>query len=495
VQQAPFERVLTLAFDTLDGRADLIAEIMGRHSNLILVQRGTVIGSLKAVPPTKSALRAVLPGSSYVPPPADRPSPAALTEDTLRQLLTRSHDPLAQHLVSSILGLSPALAAELAVRARLDPRAPADEQADLSPRLWEALQNLITIVQAGTFTPMIYFDGDEPVGFAPFLYEHLADIPHRPMATMSEAVATVLGRLGHITQLDERRTTLLATVRSALARVARKESEIRQAIEEAARTGTLRRQGELLLAYAAQVPAGASEVTLPGYEATPTTIPLNPALSAVENAQQMFKRYRRIRDARATLASRLTEAEAERAYLESVQTLITHATTANDLADLRQELAEEGYGRRPPRRTARPSAASGPRRFTVVGGRLVLVGRTNHENDALTFKTAAPEDLWLHARGVPGAHVILKTDRKAPPEAAIAQAASIAAYFSQARHETSVAVDYMPRKYVRKPKDAKPGLVTYTHERTVQVPPTPPDASAEETRRGHGRRSGARLDN
>jgi predicted ribosome quality control (RQC) complex YloA/Tae2 family protein len=486
VEQTPFERVLTLAFDTLDGRADLIAEIMGRHSNLVFVQRGTVIGSLKAVPPSKSALRTVLSGSPYVPPPADRPSPAALTGDALRQLLMRSRDPLAQHLVSSVLGLSPALATELVVRARLDPRAPADEQAGSSQELWEALQNLVRAVRAQTFTPIIYLDGDEPVGFAPFPYQHLADLPHRPVVSMSEAVAAVLGRLGRTTRLDEQRNALLTTVGNALARVARKETEIRQAIQQAARTGTLRQQGELLLTYAAEVPAGASEVTLPGYDATPTTIPLDPALSAVENAQQMFKRYRRIRDAGAVLASRLAEAEAERAYLESAQTMIAHATTADDLGDLRYELAEEGYFRRQMRRTARPFAKSGPRRFTVAGGKLVLVGRTNRENDTLTFKTAAPQDLWLHARGVPGAHVVLKTDRKATPEDAIVQAASIAAFFSQARQEASVAVDYTKRKYVRKPKDSKPGVVMYTHQRTVRVPPVRPDTPVE-TGGGHRR--------
>ncbi|HVH31183.1 MAG TPA: NFACT family protein, partial [bacterium] len=476
VHQSPFERVLRLTVDTLEGRFELVAEIMGRHSNLILVQNGIITGSLKTVPPAKSALRVVRPGSPYTPPPVDRPSPSDLTEDGLRQMLISSDDPLAKYLVTSILGLSPALATELVVRAHLDPAAPANAQSDATAQLWTELQNLVRIVQTQAFTPTIYLDGDQPIGFAPFPYEHLASLPHRPAASMSEAVAATLGRFGHAARVDEQRTSLLTVVRTALARVARRELELRQAIEDAARTGRLRQQGELLLTYAAQVPAGASEVTLPGYDGTPTTISLDPELTAAGNAQQLFKRYKRVRDARATLASRVSEAEAERAYLESVQTLIAQAATAEDLADLRQELADEGYLRRTTRRATRPSPKSGPRRYAVEGGRLVLVGRTNHQNDTLTFKTAAPEDLWLHARGVPGAHVILKTDGKAPPEEAIRQAAALAAFFSQAREEASVPVDYTPRKYVRKLQGAKPGLVTYTHEQTLRVLPAAPDA-------------------
>ncbi|HEX4841864.1 MAG TPA: NFACT RNA binding domain-containing protein, partial [bacterium] len=192
-----------------------------------------------------------------------------------------------------------------------------------------------------------------------------------------------------------------------------------------------------------------------------------------------------VRDARATLAHRLSEAEAERAYLESVLTLVAQATAAEDLADLHQELADEGYLRQTTRRSTRPPAKSRPRRFTVEGGKLVLVGRTNRENDALTFKTAAPEDLWLHARGVPGAHVILKTDGKAPSEGAIRQAAALAAFFSQAREEASVPVDYTLRKHVRKLQGAKPGLVTYTHERTLRVSPAAPDAGLVDRSGGH----------
>lgn len=476
VRHAPFERILTLTFDTVAGRSDLVAEIMGRRSNLMLVQDDTITGSLKAVPRSQSAVREVLPGRPYVLPPRGRPSPDELTEESLKDALSSSDDPLARRLVASVLGLSPGLATELAVRAQLDPDAPSRDQAGAAARLWAALRDLVGAVDAGAFSPVIYYRGDDPVGFAPFPYAHLAGLRPVRAPTMSAAVETVLGSHGAVARVDEQRASLLAAVRTATARVERTEGEVRQAVEEAARTGALRQHGELLLAYASQVPAGASEVTLPGFDGAPVTIALNPALSAIANAQRLFKRYGRVRSARPALDARLQTAAAERAYLESAATMIEQAATTDDLFDLRRELADEGYLRRR-QSLPRPSAAAGPRRFVLAGGLLVLVGRTNRENDVLTFKVASPDDLWLHARGVPGAHVVLRAGKKNPDEDALRQAAAIAAYFSRARESASVAVDAVPRKFVRKPKGAKPGLVTYSRERTVYVKPELPKNS------------------
>ncbi len=479
VRHTPFERILTLTFDTVDGRGDLVAEIMGRRSNLILVQDDTIAGCLKAVPRSKSAVREVLPGRPYVLPPRDRPSPVELTEELLKDTLSSSGDPLARRLVASVLGLGPGLAIELSVRAQLDPDGPARDQAGAAARLWTALRELVGVVEAGAFTPVVYYRGDDPVGFAPFPYTHLADLRAVRAASMSAAVETVLGSHGAVGRLDEPRASLLAAVRGAMARVERTEADVRQAVEEAARTGTLRQHGELLLAYASQIPAGASEVTLPGFDGAPVTIALDPALSAIDNAQRLFKRYGRVRSALPALDARLKTAAAERAYLESAATMIGQATTTDDLFDLRRELAEEGYLRRR-KVPSRPSATAGPRRFTLAGGLLVLVGRTNRENDVLTFKVASPDDLWLHARGVPGAHVILRTGKRRPGEDALRQAAAIAAYFSSARESASADVDISERKFVRKPKGAKPGLVTYSRERTVRVRPELPRTVSSE---------------
>src|SRR3989449_40627 len=331
------------------------------------------------------------------------PSPASLDAQSLAAMLSSSDEPLAKRLVASVLGLSPPLAAEVVVRAGLNPEAPARGQSGAAARLWETLQEVVAIVAHDAFASVVYYDGSAPVGFAPFLFKSLAELRPAPASSMSEAVEMVLGPFGAAARLQGERAALLAAVRAALERVERTAAEVQRAVEEAERTGKLRQHGELLLAYASQIPPRVPHVTLPGFDGAPVTINLDPTLSAVENAQRLFKRYGRVRSARPALEARLPAAADERAYLESARALIEQASSSDDLFDLRRELADEGYVRA--RKTpARPSATPGPRRFVLADGTTtVLVGRTNHENDVLTFKVASPDDIWLHARGTPGA--------------------------------------------------------------------------------------------
>lgn len=471
VHQPSFERTLTLRFATDVGSAELIAEIMGRHSNLILVQDGTISGALKPVPPSKSSLRAVLPGRRFVPPPGGRPRPDELTADTFAAILTRAAAPLGSVLSTELLGLSPTLARELAVRAGLDADSRAGDVA-IAP-LWDALQRLVITVARREFRPVVYLRDGTPVGYAAFPLIHLGNLPSEPARTMSEAVARVTARHGALAELEDYRASLLSTIQAALRKTGRTRDELGRGLAEAEASETLKQRGELLLAYAAQIPAGAEEASVPGYDGQPVAIPLDPTLTPVENARRLFARYAKIRKARPVLTERLRHITEERAYLESVATMAEQAERA-DLEDLSRELADEGYLKR--RAAVRPAPPSKPRAFTLPGGETVLVGRTNQENDRVTFKLAAPDDLWFHTRGTPGAHVILRPAGRRVTERALERAAAIAAYFSKARESGSVAVDYTRRRNVRKPKGARPGAVTYHHEQTIFVKPGNPSA-------------------
>lgn len=476
VTQPAFDRALTLGFETVEGRLALVIEIMGRRSNLILVQEGIITGSLKPVPRSKSSVREVLPGRPYTAPPRDRPTPLELTPEALSERLAGSADPLPSGLAAAVLGVSPVMARELAVRSGLDPDRSAAEQADAGKRLWPHLQELVAVVGGGRFEPILYLAGTEPVGFAPFRFVHAEHLQAMPVAHMSDAVDAVAARWSTQSRLDEQRAALLAVVTAALERMARAKAELQHAAAEADQGGVMKEYGELLLAYASQVPTGASEVTVPGYDGSPVTISLDPTLSPIENAQRIFKRYGKLRAARPTIARRLRQIEIETAYLESVGTMIEHASSPDDLVDLRRELVEEGH-LRARGMPARPSSAPGPRAFRLSTGETVLVGRTNRENDHLTFRVAAPDDLWLHARGVPGAHVILKLNGREPTGDAVRQAAAIAAHFSRARGSARVAVDITQRRHVRKPRGSKPGMVVYERERTLHVTPGLPGDS------------------
>jgi len=472
VHQIPFERILTLGFETDAGWVDLVAELMARHSNLILVQDGLIAGAFKLVPEQHSSVRQVLPGLPYRRPPAGRPSPAELTQDRLGNLLEASAEPLVDRLNTALLGISPTMAREIAHRAAVDPEAPARTLPPDAARIFGVLAALARIVERRAFTPVVYLDGDAPRGYAPFPLLHVVGLIPEPASSMSEAVARVTTQLSESAALEEVRTSLLTAIRTALAKVERTEQEVRRGLEEASGGEAVRRRGELLLAYASQIIAGAAEATVPGYDGVPVTIPLDPALTPVENARKLFARYTKIRRARPALEGRLGQLAEERAYLESALTMAEQAVHVADLQELRRELADEGYLRRRGRRP--PTAAPRPRSFTLTDGATILAGRTNQDNDRLTFKVAAPDDLWFHARGLPGAHVILRTGGRPAREGEIAQAAAVAAYFSKGRSSGSVAVDYTPRRFVRKPKGRRPGFVVYVREETVRVAPALP---------------------
>jgi len=473
IHQPPFDRILMLVFTAMTGRVTLAVEIMGRHSNLILVHDGLVAGSLKLVPRTKSAVREILPGRPYTPPPRDRPTPADLTQEALSAVLAYS-DPLGRRLSGGLLGVSPIMATELATRAGLDPRAPANTTVDAGTRLWPHIQELCRRVRDRDFAPTVYADVTGPIGYSAFPFVHLGTFQASSVPCMSEAVERVVGRRTAQTRIEEDRAPLAQVVQTARTRTDKTISELRRALAEAEQTTSMRERGELLLAYAARVPTGAREVTLPGYDEAPVLIPLDPALSAVKNAQHLFKRAAKIRGARTTVLQRLRAAEAEAEYLDAVGVHIDQALTPDDLFDLHRELAEGRYlrARRTPKR---PSSVAHPRIFRLRRGGTLLVGRSNLENDALTFKVADPDDLWFHARGVSGAHVVLRVEGRAPTEDMVRHAAAAAAYFSRARGSGQVAVDYTQRRNVRKPRGAKPGVVVYTREHTVHVGPAEPD--------------------
>ena len=472
VEQPPFDRVLRVTFDALEGPLLLVAEIMGRYSNLILADHRVVLGALKVVTPHMSPRRPVLPGRPYVPPPTDRPGPGALGDDAVRALCTGSRA-LWQQLVSGVQGLGPALAREAALHAGVDPLAPAEAAAGAAPRLHAALAEFAELRRTESFDPAAYERGGRTVAFAAVPLAVYGALARRPVRSMSEALERYYRDLGEAAPVEDRRRSLAGAARTALRQRERALEQNRQALEDSTRADRYRLMGELLLAYAARVTPRAAEVALPDYTAggAEIRVPLDPGLTAVENAQRFFKRYGKAQAAARAVPDRIARLEAEAAALREALVHIATAASADDLWEVQADLAAARVLRREPR--SRPAARTGPRRFGAPGGGTIVVGRSARENDHVTFRLAGPDDLWFHARGLAGSHVILKSDG-APDERAIAAAAQAAAYFSEGRDAPAVAVDWVARKHVRKPRGALPGAVTYSGERTLRVAPAIP---------------------
>ncbi|HDQ71606.1 MAG TPA: DUF814 domain-containing protein, partial [Chloroflexi bacterium] len=366
-----------------------------------------------------------------------------------------------------LLGVSPMTAREIVARATGDPEASAIES---SPNeIVSAIAALLgPVCNDAAWSPHVALDTDgEVIAFAP--YE-----PHQyPHVEPAPDVSTAMWRYfeSHIAAdpyAAARRQTQ-RWIDETRARLERKQTQLESQVIDQAQIDRLREAGELLLTYQHQVERGAHEVTVPDYTGQARAIPLSPALTAVENAQDYFARYHKASRAAEDLDRRLAAVRPDLAYLEQLAADLAMAESRPEIDSVRDELVQAGWAPKP-RRPSSKGQTGGPRRFEIDGF-TIYVGRNARQNEALTFDRAAPTDLWLHARGLPGAHVVITHDERQReiPEAVVRRAAQLAAYYSSARGERQVAVDVTERRFVRRVRGGRPGLVTYHNERTVWV--------------------------
>lgn len=471
VAQPPFERILHLRVAHQEGESTFIAEVMGRYANLVLVAAdGIVMGCLKRVGPEMSRVRTLLPDQLYVPlPPQPKLDPTDLDEARARHLVGTARDgtPLWRVLVNGVRGISPLLAKEVAFRATGEVATPVERVVDVSPVV-EAFQDLMLPVWEHRWQPCLAREHGETVAFAPYPLTQYGQI--EAQSSISVALETYYAAfIG-----EEAYTAAKARIRAALERARRRVERKRQALLRSQATPeeieTLRHKGELILAYAHAMQPGQEELMAQmSPQEPPLTIRLDPKLTPVENAQAYFKEYHKAKNAAAGAPARLAQADLELRYLDQLATDLDLAANRPEIDEVRAALLAAGY-LQPERAEYRPQR-SRPLEVQSADGFTILVGKNARQNDLLTFRRAAPDDVWLHARGVPGAHVIIKTAGRPVPEATLRQAARLAARYSAARREKSVAVDYTLRRYVKRVRGGRPGLVTYRHERTLTVSP------------------------
>ncbi len=457
-------------------RMTVIVEVMGRHSNIILVgPDGLIMESVKRVTPRMSRVRPVLPKQLYTPPPAqDRPDPRHLTSAGAEALLTAgSRDAqLADRLVRGLRGVSPQIAREIAFRAGGAIDAPLAQvaPADLSRETRALFEPLLT----GDWRPCLYRRDGELVDYAAIPMLHLAATGEgNEVASISAAIRIAdEEQSGAPTPQDhaQRRDRLNAQARAAQARIDGRLHSLRAQGGRADAAEDLKHRGELIYAYLWQIRPGQTEL-----DVDEERIPLDRTLSAKENAQHYFEEYRKAQKAGATIPERIAAAEAERGYLDQLITQIAQADGFAALEGLRDEL-ETFLGAGKPetgqhKRAGAKQSLRRPQALTDAHGNAIYIGRSGRENDLVTFSIAGADDTWLHARGVPGAHVIVRWRQPGgEDEETIETAAALAAWYSAARDSGTVDVDVTQRRHVRKIKGAGPGMVTYRQERTIAVP-------------------------
>ena len=466
ITQKDAERIIEISLETIGEMGfteskKLIFEIMGKHSNIILVNTdtGNIIDSIKRVSVDTSRVRQVLPGMRYEYPPAQDKIPFdRFTGDAGSENIDRIPDEPGQ-VLALIGGISPAVAREIASRSVEERHA---FFSDLSVRLHEPSGGILYIDNEGT--PVEYH-------IVP-LAEYEESCERRALSSLSACVDAYYQGRTSTNLVRQRSNDLTRAVTALLEKVRLKEQRLQEDIKEAEDSEHLRVYGELITANIHNIPSGASSADLLNYyDGAAVTVPLDPRFTAAKNAQIYFKRYGKAKTAIKEKNIQLEEASADEAYLESVLTYLENLERPEDMEQLRSELVETGYLRKRSTKGAPRRFKAAPLSFRSPSGYEILVGKNNRENDELTLKIADKQDTWLHTKDIPGSHVIIKNGGKKLTAEDIYCAASIAAWHSKARHSGQVPVDYVRVKNVKKPAGAKPGMVIFTGNRTVYVDP------------------------
>ncbi len=480
IQQAPLERVVTLtvsAADELGERSQfsLILEAVARRANLILADKdGHIIDCLRRIDFEMNPDRQVLPGLFYhLPTPPDKVSPFTVTEEEFAALAAAAGEgaPADQWLVRTVNGLSPLVARELTFRACGSTDAPVTGH---TAALWSAFAAWRDTVNEKHFIPAMLKRSGVPMDFT---YLHVGQYggaaEEETYTSFSRLLDDFYEKREQAERVKQKGQDLVKTASNGAARLRRKIAAQEQELAESKNRDKWRVYGELITANLYRMERGMSRLTAQNYydpDCADVDIPLDVRLSPQENAAKYFKKYTKAKTAEKYITAQLEKARVELTYLESVLQELTLAESEQDFNDIRAELTDGGYLRAKGRK--QPQRPSKPREFRSTAGLRILVGRNNRQNDRLTAKDAEKWDIWLHTQRIHGSHVILCTGGAQPDEQSLLEAASLAAYFSQAQNSTKVPVDFTQVKYVKKPAGSPPGFVNYTNYKTILADPS-----------------------
>lgn len=472
ISQPAWERLLQIDVDGPEGAVSIIVEPMERRSNVLLVRGGIILDCVHRVGPEENRYRLSLPAHEYkLPPPqTGKLDPTRLSLEDLLGLIEQNDDPkrkTSQLLSSRLLGVSPLLAKEIVYRAGADS---GQKAADADPQaLLGALLTLVEPLANREWQPGI---AESPDGIQAYSVYPLQSLPGwRRVESVSAALNAFYGAPVGEDAYNAAKEPVHAAIREALAKLKAKLASLENSLTDERERDVLRQSGDLILAYQYTLTKGQTELKAQYEPDQPElVIALDPALSPLENAQRFFSRYEKAKRALDDVPGLIESTRHEIAFLEQLGADLTMALNWPEIDEVQQALQSKGYWRG--KRAGRVGGGkSAPIRLVTKDGFVIWIGRNSRQNEMVTFDKGGSEDLWLHARDVPGAHVIVKFDGRPIPESVAERAAQIAAYYSTKRGEAAVIVDVTQRKYVKKIRGAGLGMVTYRNETTRTVAP------------------------
>ncbi len=485
IRQPGFERIIEIDIDSADElgystHKTLIAEIMGRHSNIIFIDKPTktIIDSIKRVTIEISSVREILPGREYESPPSNgKTGPLKVSRKSFIEgiegfpLSIRAE----KYIMNTYAGISPVVAGEICLRAGIDGDTDL-KQCDSSriDQLYNSFAEYFGAVLSSSFNSNIVYKDGKALDFFCFILSTYEGCEMQEFGSISEAIERFYYEKDLRERIKQRSGDLRKIIGNRLDRCHKKIELLGGELQEAEGSEKYKIYGDLIMTNVYSLKKGQETTRLLNYYSSSTEymeIPMDLQLSPSENAQRYYKRYNKLKKARAKIGLQIEESKQEIMYLESLIDNLDKCTEEKEIEEIRSELAEQGYTKVKKVLSAKKIKVSKPMTFTSSAGFLIYVGKNNIQNDYITQKLAANQDIWLHAKDIPGSHVIIKTEGREIDDATLEEASILAAYYSKGKISSKVPVDYTRRKNVRKPPGARPGMVIYENHQTVYIDP------------------------
>ncbi|MCI8864563.1 MAG: fibronectin/fibrinogen-binding protein [Lachnospiraceae bacterium] len=482
VEQPGLERVIEFTIEHLDEMGDvcrkrLIVELMGKHSNIIFCKEdGTILDSIKHVSAQVSSVREVLPGRPYfIPQTMEKADPLTVTEEAFSALLHGTPAPVQKALYQKLTGISPVVGAELCHLASIDADLPASqlEEKELC-HLYRRLSFMMEDIKNANFSPNIVYRDTEPVEFASVPLTCLDGDGYtvRGFSSISPLLETYYAEKNVLTRIRQKSSDLRRIVQTALERNYKKYDLQLKQLKDTEKRDKYKIYGELLTTYGYELCGGEKELTcLNYYTNEDIRIPLDPQLTAQENSQKYFGKYNKLKRTYEAMTQMVQETRREIDHLESIGAALDIAIKEEDLVQVKEELMEFGFIKRRGPGNKKPKITSRPYHYLSSDGFHMYVGKNNYQNEEVTFKIAGGGDWWFHAKGVPGSHVVVKSEGRELPDQTFEEAGALAAYYSKGRGNEKVEIDYIQRKHVKKAAGGAPGFVIYHTNYSMMATP------------------------
>lgn len=487
ITQPNFERIVNIQVESINELGDysiktLIFEIMGKHSNIILIDdKNTILDSIKHISFDKSSIREVLPSKTYVLPPSqDKKDPLKTNFDEFLYIIKNSIPTKIQQLIyKSYNGISPILSSEICHNADIDPSKNIEELSNNQINdLYNSLNNIVMLNTQKQFNPQIIYNENESIlDFTVFDFNMFKHLNKKYFSSISELLEFFYKSKDLTYRLNQKSQDLKRVISQNIERCVKKKDIQQKTLKDIENRDTLKLYGELITSNIYAIKKGMTKVKLNNFYSEnfeEIEIRLDPNLTPAENAQKYFKKYNKEKRTFIALQDQIKQNNEELLYLESVLSSVSSCTDEYDIKEIRTELSEQGFLKRQKNsknNKQKSSKRAKPLHYISSDGFHIYVGKNNTQNDELTLRFAKPLDMWFHTKDIAGSHVIVVSEGKEIPNSTLNEAVNLAAYYSKATNSSLVPVDYTPKKFIKKPNGAKPGMVIYETNKTAYITP------------------------